>query len=330
MVLGVEYYSSTEAYDFLYGYLADLDIAHPKYGAELQDTFPLFSDENTIQAYAVYFQDLMSIGEHFKFLAGGRYDMVNIDSYDRLSDEQVRDQDDNSFSYQLGLVYQPTRQTSLYASYSTSFLPIASGRKSDGSFLDPETGVQYEVGVKQTMFDGKASATLSAFNIIKQDVSTTDPYNTAYQVQVGEQESRGLELEIAGSLTPNLSLIASAAYVDAEVTQDNIYDEGSELPGVPEWSGSLWCKYALPWVKGLSLGAGLYAASERQPSIDNLDWHLPGYVRFDAMAAYQYDRWTLQLNLKNITDEDIYDLSSTAIMPQQSRTVILTLKCQLW
>jgi iron complex outermembrane receptor protein len=53
------------------------------------------------------------------------------------------------------LVYQPTKQTSLYASYGTSFLPITIGRKADGSFLDPETGQQYEVGVKQSMFGEK-------------------------------------------------------------------------------------------------------------------------------------------------------------------------------
>ncbi len=51
-------------------------------------------------------------------------------------------------------------------------------------------------------------------------------------------------------------------------------------------------------MEGLSFGLGVYGATERQPSIDNVDWTLPGYVRLDAMAAYQIDRWTLQLNVK--------------------------------
>ena len=59
-------------------------------------------------------------------------------------------------------------------------------------------------------------------------------------------------------------------------------------------------------------------ASKRQTSLPNSVW-LPSYVRFDAALYYATRAWTLQLNVKNVTDERIYDLTGTTMMPQSPR-----------
>ena len=100
---------------------------------------------------------------------------------------------------------------------------------------------------------------------------------------------------------------------------------GSRLPGAPRYSGSLWSKYAVqagPLV-GLELGGGVYYVDERAVALPNPTWQLPSYVRFDAMAAYAVDKWRVQVNVKNLADRRIYDLTSTSIMPQEPRSVLV-------
>lgn len=76
--------------------------------------------------------------------------------------------------------------------------------------------------------------------------------------------------------------------------------------------------------KGLELGFGAFSAAKRKAGLPNAAWWLPGYTRFDGMIAYDRDAWRVQLNVKNLTDERIYDLTGTSIMPQAPRTWLLS------
>jgi len=326
LVAGVEVYRSRDAYDFIYGDLANLDILNPVYGAQPTDKFPLFGDDTTNDVLGLYVQDLVAVRDNVKLLFGARYDTVHHDKYDRLDQSQTRLSSDSAVSPQAGLVFQPTATTSLYASYSTSFSAINSGRKSDGTSLDPEKGQQFETGVKQEFLGGKLNTTLAAYWIAKQNVSTPDPANTAFRVQTGEQKSNGLELDVAGSLLPGWDVIANGAYDDAFVSKDNRFAVGSLLRGAPKWSGSVWSKYIIQSgaAKGLSLGFGVYSASKRKVALPNPVWWIPSYTRLDAMVSYARDRWSVQLNVKNLVDDRIYNVTGTGLMPQEPRTWLVS------
>jgi len=324
-IVGVELLRAEDGYDFLFQSLASIDLLAPVYGAQPGAGFPLFGNTTKRDGAALYAQDLIALRDDVKLLVGARYDTVYYDDYDRVRKATNRIATDAAVSPQTGLVYQPARATSLYASYSTSFLPIAGGRTFNGSFLEPEKGEQFETGVKQEFFNGRASATLAAYWITKENVSTPDLVNTGFRLQVGEQKSNGVELDLAGSPVRGWDIIVAGAYNDAYVSRDNRFAVGSFLPGAPKLSGSVWSKYALQSgaAKGLGFGLGAFSASKRQTVLPNNVW-LPSYTRFDAALYYAPGAWSLQLNVKNLADDRIYDLTGTTVMPQVPRTFLLS------
>ena len=332
-IVGLQFYKMVDTYDFELQPLASIDLFEPAYGAMPDPGFPLFGNEVTSEAWALYVQDLISISPRVKVLVGARYDEVRTTNYDRLGETTIHRGSDSAVSPQVGVVFQPTSSTSLYASYSTSFMPFVFGRTVDGSALDPEEGLQYEVGIKQELADDKLSITLAAYSITKENVRAADLDNPGFSVQIGEQKSKGVELDIFGSITPQWDIIFGASYIDAYVSQDTVLPTGTPLDNAPEWSGNLWTKFSIDNgpLRGFRLGAGVYGATERQVSsffgVPLFD--LPSYVRVDAMVEYQADRWSVQLNGKNLTDEVIYDLMGTTIMPQQPRSWFLSVRANI-
>ena len=71
-------------------------------------------------------------------------------------------------------------------------------------------------------------------------MSTEDPSNEGFSIQTGEQTSRGIEFDVAGEILPGWNIIASAAYVNAYISEDETYDVGNRLDNAPEFSSSLW------------------------------------------------------------------------------------------
>lgn len=327
LVFGVDYYQTKQSYHFDFLSIGSIDLFEPVYGTGVVPLFPLFAERNRDKSVGVYMQDLISVNENWKVLVGIRHDWNKYRAIDTLSDTVSRDTNDTAFSPQFGIVYQPDDVTSFYASYSKSFLPARGGATADGSELKPEKGEQFEIGVKRKFFDDNVSASLAFFDITKQNVNTPDPDNSLFVIQTGEQRSRGVELDISGSPLAGWDVIFGTAYIDAYVSEDNRFAVGSELPGAPDFSASLWNKYTIQngGLEDLSFGLGIYYVDKRQVSLPNNAWYLPSYTRVDAFVAYPVGKAHVQLNVKNLTDKRIYDLTSTSILPQEPLSVSLRL-----
>ncbi|NBD18402.1 MAG: TonB-dependent siderophore receptor [Cyanobacteria bacterium] len=260
--------------------------------------------DNQTDSLGIYLQDQIAFSEKWKLLIGGRLDFVSQENEDRL-DDTTTTQDDEAFSPRVGLVYQPSESLSLYGSFSRSFVPNEGDGQ--GGILDPERGTQYEVGLRSELLDGRLSATLAAFNITKSNVSVgvEDP-PAGLRRAIGEQRSRGFELDIAGELADGWKIIASYAHTDAEVTDDNDSEqEGNELPGIPRNGASLWTVYEIQRgnLQGLGIGAGVFFVGEREGNLDNT-FRLPSYTRIDARLSYRRNNWKAALNFKNLFDID--------------------------
>ena len=283
--------------------LDPIDIFNPVYGATLGPFSDPFKQDRRIDFYGVYLQDLISFGDHWKLLLGGRFDTAKT-QFDR-NGVRATDKWDQAFSPRAGLVFQPIDDLSLYASYTTSFLPPLSGASFDGEAFEPEEGEQFEIGVKRDWFDGRLSTTLAAYQLTRSNVSTADPQNPTFSIQVGEQRSRGVELDAAGELAPGWRIIGSLAYLDAEVTKDNTLPVGNQLINAPNWSGSLWTTYAFQDnpLRGLEVGGGVFAVGDRKADFDNrVD--VDGYARVDLFARYDVnDNIGLALNIENLFDK---------------------------
>ncbi|MEH1894400.1 MAG: TonB-dependent siderophore receptor [Nostoc sp.] len=284
--------------------LPDLDIFNPNYNISNPVYIPNYSFDSATQSYGAYLQDQISILDNLKLLIGGRLDWISQNVTNSGIDSP--EQNDSAFSPRVGLVYQPSKSVSLYTSYSQSFLPT-SGFNPDGRAFKPTKGTQYEAGIKADFLDGKLSTTLAAYQITKTNVTTPDPNNRDFSIQVGEQRSRGIELDIAGEILPGWKAIASYAYTDAEVTEDNAIAVGNKLLGVPENQASFWTTYEIQKgdLKGLGFGLGLFYVGDRAALSDN-SVELPNYLRTDAAIFYRRDRFNAAINIRNLFDTDYF------------------------
>lgn len=258
---------------------------------------------------AVYAQDQIILTPELKVLAGVRFD--RIDAVDRSFGQDPAEGRDEATSPRLGVVYQPRPYLSLFAGYSRSFSPIGIVNLL-GERLKPERGTQVEVGVKTDLLFGKLSSTLSWFDLKRSDISTRDAANPALFIQIGEQRTRGVELDVAGSLSDAWKVIASFAYTpDAEVTEDRRLPVGARLDNVPRRTASLWTTYDLPETAlgRFSLGGGAFHVGRRPGELSLTPFELPSYTLLDAVLAYQRGFLRITLHGQNLTDERYFEAS---------------------
>jgi iron complex outermembrane recepter protein len=330
VLVGLELANYSFDYEFFRAPIAPLNLVNPVYGAQRGALEPDFFEGYGSSNVAVYFQDLIELTPNFKLLAGGRFDWV--DSYYRDLAEDAFDirTSDSKFSPRVGIVYQPTDTTSLYASWTNSFSPQFFGRSRTGEQFKPETGEQYEVGIKQEFFNKRLSATLAFFDITKQNVLTTDPEDPDFSIQTGEQKSRGVELDIAGEILPGWKVIATYAYTDAYISEDNDPDlVDNRLQAVPYNSASLWTTYEFQQgnLQGLGFGLGLVYVGEREATLPNTI-KIPSFVRTDASLFYRRNNWQAALNFKNLFDTEYYESQSFYLVPGAPFTVLGTVSVE--
>jgi len=290
---------------------ADIDLFEPVYSG-VRPVFPAVPEFTRRQDwFGLYFQDQIELLENLQVLGGGRFDWAGSEESQSVTGP-AQSAEDRAFSPRVGLVYQPTTWLGLYGSYAESFGAMAQfGRSRTGEAFGPETATQYEAGLKADVLDGSLTATLAFYHLTKQDILTPDPVEPEFSVQIGAARSRGIELDVSGALSAALALIASLAYTDTEITKSNLGDEGNPLAAVPEWSGSLWAVHTHQEgpLRGLRLGAGIFAEDAR-PGDNAGTFELPGYVRMDLLAAYEWTigstRLTAQLNVENALDKEYF------------------------
>ncbi|MGD1939161.1 MAG: TonB-dependent siderophore receptor [Cyanophyceae cyanobacterium] len=239
----------------------------------------LINDE-TVDRLGIYVQDQIYITDNLIVLAGLRYDSfdqsLTSTARSRASDTVVSETETDQFgdavTPRIGIVYQPSDTIALYASYAQSFTPN-SGTDIEGNTLEPETGEGFEVGIKADIIPDRLSATLAYFNITRQNVATADPNDPLLQASIatGEQRSRGIELDISGEILPGWNIIASYAYINAEITEDNTFEVGNRRAGIPEHSASLWTTYRIQSgdLEGLGFGLGFNYVGNRKVDLDN-------------------------------------------------------------
>jgi len=142
----------------------------------------------------------------------------------------------------------------LFAGYSTSFNPQIFQPMADGELPEPEEGKQLEIGWRQDWLDATLQSTVSIFEIKKKNVSIADTDNPGFSRQVGEQRSRGIELELRWNAARALDVVFAGAFTDVEVTRGDEFAPGcDQLNAVPRLTSSLWLKYQ-PQPRGWFLG----------------------------------------------------------------------------
>ncbi|MEO0707272.1 MAG: TonB-dependent siderophore receptor [Cyanobacteria bacterium J06649_5] len=279
-----------------------LNIFDPVYGAVPRSTFaglaPFPGFDSSTEQIGVFLQDQVTFSDELILVGSLRYDTAT----ERDLSGDTPNQTDQALSPRIGFIYQPVENVSIYASYSQSFLQN-SGQAADGSLLGAERGSGYEVGAKAEFLEGDLLATLAYFDITKRNVAATDPNNPFFSIATGEQQSQGVELDLAGEILPGWSVIANYAYTDARITEDSTNPAGNRLFNSPQHSAGLWTTYKIQTgdLKGLGFGLGANYASSRFGDLAN-SFEIDDYFLTNAALFYERNDWRFGLNLNNLFD----------------------------
>ncbi|MGH9158787.1 MAG: TonB-dependent siderophore receptor [Vicinamibacteraceae bacterium] len=277
---------------------------------------------------ALYAFDTANVGAHWELSGGLRWDRFDVD-YAPPSGEAA-ERTDASVSWRGAVVYKPRPEGSIYLGYGTSFNPSAEGlslstRGGTLAEIEPEKSQSYELGTKWEALGSRLSLNAALFRTDKTNARTPglNPGDPPFVLD-GEQRVSGLELGVAGNLTPAWSLFGGYTYMQSEITKSNDAEEvGNAFGNTPDHSFSLWTSYRLPWE--IELGGGVQYVGDRFNSSSGTRV-APSYRLFDAMTAYRVtDHLTLRLNLNNLTDERYIDrVGGGHFIPGPGRSVALT------
>jgi iron complex outermembrane recepter protein len=327
--------------------------------------------------FGAYFQDLISITQQFKVLAGLRWSWQETEAttYKETAGDgnpengtpTVADKRmDNAFSPKAGLVYQPTKDISLFASYSNSFTPNT-GTTIDLQPIDPSIIDQYEAGIKTDFLKGFLSTNITVYQIRNSNLAQTAEFaadgslNTNNQLKAlgGGTKSKGIEVDVTARPLEGLSIVAGYSYNDMRYTNtsgtNGSYVEGDRVARTPANTANLSFFYTLPSgaLKGLSFGAiGNYIGDRLGGWNDDYLWTpkipkpitkddytvsirdreipLEGYTTVDATVGYTWQKISILCRLSNITNVLNYTVHENySVNPIAPRQVMVSLKYKL-
>jgi len=202
--------------------------------------------------FAVYAQDEITLLEdRLTAYVGGRFDYW--EAFDGISGDptdptELEDVDNSAFSPKLSLVWQAFKDTTLKGSAGKAFrAPTiydlyrtyegSSGMIYSNPDLDPETILNYEIGVVQYFFTRMIRTGATVFHSdIENLIYTYYEGDDSYKDNAGEARIRGLELSAEIMPWEFLSLWANFTYNDSEITEQekDPQMEGKRVTGMPD------------------------------------------------------------------------------------------------
>ena len=309
--------------------------------------------------FGIYAQDLISLTDKFKVLAGLRWSWQeaqaeNTDLINNTIKEDAK-RIDEAFTPKVGLVYQPTKDLSLFTSYANSFTPNT-GVTIYGETIAPSMIDQYEVGVKKDFWRGILSTNVTLYQIVNSNLAQTAEFkadgtnNTDSNVKVlsGETTSKGIEIDITARPTEGMNIMAGYSYNDMRYTEtsglNGSFIEGDRLVRTPANTANLSFFYTLQSgkLKGVSFGANGNYIGDRlggwndqivvnsttgAVTINDRDIPIEGYTTIDLSAGYTWKKFSILCKLSNITNELNYTVHENySINPIAPRQVMTSIK----
>ena len=326
VVFGVDYGSfRAESEDFIFGDLPPINVAAPVYGMMPTNVASIgFTNYySELDTFAVYANGLFALTDRLKLSAGVRFDEIKQETdCDACSFAEA---DIDKISPRVGLTYELADGLVGFVGWGQAISPQLPN--AGLSEYTPETSEQYEAGLKLAFEN--VTGTIALFNLERDGIALNDPL-TLLPRFIGAQRTRGVDIDLAVTLSPQWTVLANYAYIDNETTEDQFTpaNVGNQLPGVPEHSGRLWTNYDIEdgVLNGLSLQASFTFASSRAGDVPN-SYSVDGYELVDLGARYQLnENVSLQLNVQNLFDERYFNpgtgFNEGFVTPGEPRTVL--------
>jgi len=309
------------------------------------------------------FFDTITITDSLLLNIGGRYDRYDTNVSPGLAATATTDRlwvnrKDDLWNYQVGLIFKPTADSSIYVSTSSSATPPGSfiAQGSEGNALNTssqaltdalkvEKTKSYEIGTKWNVFDNALGLTLALFQTETKNARAT--VENGVVAFIGERRIRGVEVGFNGNITPEWTVFGGYTYMDAVIVDGGIttttingvnyygpsVNTGKPFPNTPEHSFTAFTNYNV--TPQLSVGGGAMYTSKVYGGFQDKTARTvsngvlvippafgrmaPGYWRFDANASFKINAAIqLQANVNNVFNKLYYDKAYTAHYANQA------------
>lgn len=235
----------------------------------------------------------------------------------------------------------------------------------DGSTAaaEPSEGKGFDLGLKAVLLDGRVSGTLSYFDLrnrrIVNDLAQTNSAGSVeiYNLQSGEQRSRGVELDLTLSPAPRWQVYLSYSYMDARIVEVTGNDaavlaqdpatldaagqinyktvnllHGARLQMSAPHLANVWARHDFGpgRLEGAYVGGGLNIVRDQTLLPEGPQSSRQSYILVNAMAGFSWRAngrpMSLELSGKNLGGATYRPSQSTRSRP---REVLLTLRAAM-
>jgi iron complex outermembrane receptor protein len=294
------------------GVLPDINLNNPDARA-----YPVYSpafafhNANSFTNWQFYLNERIGFLKDRIQVTGGilRYDTKTV-ARNVLTGAAASVLDDNKDMWTASVLGKIRDNVSIYYSHSTNSSPVIANNVP--LWRD---GVQDEFGFKTEFLNQRLSINGAYFEIEQTNVTVPNPDRqtnpTAPEQLVSDFGNHGYELEVMGSLTSNLSAIATFSQLKM---RDSL---GRHVRGVADRNAALLLNYRFTTgeAKGLSLNAGITYSGRRAGDapinftplgvIGKTSFFLKPNYSTTVGAAYRWkEKFSFRLNIDNVFNEE--------------------------
>ena len=341
-IVGIDYayYKSYVTYNRFYGTLfgvvpyPDLFDVVDIYGnsAKMQD----FNKPNVLGAFQSRPPGTLPYSQKSSVFSGFINNVTNITEYLIVSAgirmdnfrNILLEKNQTKWSPKFGLILMPVKdRLTVFANYQNSFTNKFGADKNNKPFV-PEEANQKEVGIKYNFFKNKLTGSISYYNILAKNIIRGDISDPMFNVQDGEQKSKGIEAEVVANPLIGWTLLFGYGYNDSKYLKADADVEGLRPVGSgPANTLNFWTNYTFTKTafKGLGIGLSINYAGESYAFNQRSDGVLilPSYTITGAHITYDTKRYRIGVKANNITNEK-YWMGWSNYIPQMKRQLIGT------
>jgi iron complex outermembrane receptor protein len=240
--------------------------------------------------------------------------------------------------HRFGVIVHITKEIGVYAMDANTSLPPTTSVLQSGNIVAPATGKGQEVGTKLNFWDGKLTATVSAFNLKTTGLTVFGgvlPNGVTYVIPIGSITQKGFDGDVALRLTRNWQMIGT-------FYSGSVKDQaGGKVDDSYTGSWSLFTRYDLRSgpLHGLGFGGGASRVIGRVVSSAGITFPVgmtkPAFIEVapatlaNLFADYNVSKnLSVRLQVDNVLDK-VYAVGINAaylIDPSLPRTFTLSAK----
>ena len=286
--------------------------------------FEFGGDRYRLRTYSAYYQYQIAPLPRIRLTAAGRFDRLDLKNRETFRAGRPKSEETfDAFSPKFSALYELLDETeteslgrvnlNFYVAYSEAFKPprSPSGLNPPGedSNLEPEDITNYEVGLKSSFADGRASLQATYFQMERDGIVVSTQKGPFFRdSNAGKQDFEGLELAAAWAPMPNLSFHGNVAFyqnrfgefVIQEESEPDVVLTGNRLPAVPGRIYNLGGIYEPTDNLGFTLG---FKYVGDRFSDQNNALLLDSYTLFDGSISWSSEPVRFTLSGHNVFDE---------------------------